>query len=201
MLEGPYLDEIRQGTLPSSDPNLEPILTLVTSRRQPILYPALKTCYKPIIDQITSEFYCLTNVFHVSVNFPVPALQDQDRIFERAFSVLAEGIAVHAFPGATVAITRSGQLAALKALGKFTYLAGSPSVTVDTIFDLASVSKVVATTAAAMILYERGQLDLEMPVSAIVPEFLQEDPRRSEITVHMLLAHCSGLPAYEKLFL
>src|SRR5262249_20338657 len=51
------------------------------------------------------------------------------------------------------------------------------------------------------ILYERGQLDLEMPVSAIVPEFLQEDPRRSEITVHMLLAHCSGLPAYEKLFL
>ena len=53
----------------------------------------------------------------------------------------------------------------------------------------------------AMILYERGVLDLEAPVVAIVPEFAGIDPRRREITIRMLLAHCSGLPAYEKLFL
>lgn len=53
----------------------------------------------------------------------------------------------------------------------------------------------------AMILYERGLLDLDMPLISIVGEFSGEDPRRDEITLRMLLAHSSGLPAYEKLFL
>ena len=56
----------------------------------------------------------------------------------------------------------------------------------------------------AMLLYERGLLDLDAPVSAIVPEFTSiaaKDPRRHEVTLRMLLAHSSGLPAYEKLFL
>ena len=58
----------------------------------------------------------------------------------------------------------------------------------------------------AMILYERGLLDLEMPVAAIVPEFVSAGSKgsefqRNEVTLRMLLAHSSGLPAYEKLFL
>jgi serine-type D-Ala-D-Ala carboxypeptidase len=52
----------------------------------------------------------------------------------------------------------------------------------------------------AMILYERGLLDLEAPVTAIVQEFAGADPGRREVTLRMLLAHSSGLPAYEKLF-
>jgi serine-type D-Ala-D-Ala carboxypeptidase len=74
-------------------------------------------------------------------------------------------------------------------------------VTTETIFDIASVTKVVATTSMAMILYERGLLDLEAPVVGVLPEFASEDARRSEVTLRMLLAHSSGLPAYEKLFL
>ena len=77
----------------------------------------------------------------------------------------------------------------------------SPLVTTATVFDLASVSKAVATTSMAMILYERGLIDLEAPVVSIVPEFAGSDTRRGDVTVHMLLAHSSGLPAYEKLFL
>jgi len=56
----------------------------------------------------------------------------------------------------------------------------------------------------AMLLYERGLLDLDTPVPAIVPEFIHDaakDPRRHQVTLRMLLAHSSGLPAYEKLFL
>lgn len=53
----------------------------------------------------------------------------------------------------------------------------------------------------AMILYQRGLLDLEIPVISIVGEFAGEDPRRDQVTLRMLLAHSSGLPAYEKLFL
>jgi CubicO group peptidase (beta-lactamase class C family) len=81
---------------------------------------------------------------------------------------------------------------------------GQGAVNPSTLFDLASLTKVVATTPMAMLLYERGLLDLDAPVSAIVPEFAQDaakDPRRQEVTLRMLLSHSSGLPAYEKLFL
>ena len=88
----------------------------------------------------------------------------------------------------------------LKAFGRFTYEPDSPETTPATVFDLASVTKVVATTSMAMILYERGLLDLDLPVVAVVAEFAGEDPRRDAVTLRMLLAHSSGLPAYEKLF-
>jgi CubicO group peptidase (beta-lactamase class C family) len=52
-----------------------------------------------------------------------------------------------------------------------------------------------------MMLYERGLLDLDLPVVAVVAEFAGEDPRRDAVTLRMLLAHSSGLPAYERLFL
>ena len=59
----------------------------------------------------------------------------------------------------------------------------------------------------AMLLYERGVLDLEEPIAGVIPEFVSgmmaadRDSRRHDVTFHMLLAHSSGLPAYEKLFL
>lgn len=121
--------------------------------------------------------------------------------FQRAFGLLEDAITVRVFPGCSVAVTLNGELIAHHALGQFTYEPESPRVEPSTIFDLASVSKAVATTTMAMILYERGVLDLEAPVGAIVPEFAGGDPVRSRVTVRMLLAHSSGLPAYEKLFL
>ncbi|MFZ0290393.1 MAG: serine hydrolase domain-containing protein [Candidatus Sulfotelmatobacter sp.] len=130
-------------------------------------------------------------------------LERQDGIFARPYSILEEAIAQHAFPAASIAITHCGGLVALKAFGRFTYEPNSPAVTPTTLFDLASVTKIVATTSMAMLLYERGLLDLDAPVDAIVPEFLQavSDARRHNVTLRMLLAHSSGLPAYEKLFL
>jgi len=132
------------------------------------------------------------------------AFDHQDEVFESAFSILREAIDQRAFPGAAVAVTHQGRLVALKALGRFTYELNSPSVTPTTLFDLASVTKVVATTAMAMVLYECGLLDLDTPVTAITPEFTlaaEKDSRRRNVTLRMLLAHSSGLPAYEKLFL
>jgi serine-type D-Ala-D-Ala carboxypeptidase len=104
-----------------------------------------------------------------------------------------------------VAVTHEGELVALKAFGRFTYEPESSEVAPATIFDLASVSKVVATTSMAIILYQRGLLDLDAPIALIVPEFATSDSgndaRRRDVTFRMLLAHSSGLPAYEKLFL
>jgi serine-type D-Ala-D-Ala carboxypeptidase len=126
---------------------------------------------------------------------------DQDKVFANAFGVLQEAITARSFPGASMAVTLCGKLVARKSFGRFTYESASASIVTETIFDLASLTKVLATTPMAMILYERGQLDLEAPVRGILPEFASEDPRRSNVTFRMLLAHSSGLPAYEKLFL
>ena len=125
----------------------------------------------------------------------------QDERFRDAFGILEKALAARAFPACSLAVTFRGELVVHKALGRFTYDPASPEVSTASIFDLASLTKVVATTAMAMILYERGLLDLEAPVTAIVPEFAGDDDHRREITLRMLLAHSSGLPAYEKLFL
>jgi serine-type D-Ala-D-Ala carboxypeptidase len=136
-----------------------------------------------------------------AVHFPALAYERQDTVFTAAFEVLRQAIVARAFPAASIAITHRGQLTALRAFGRFTYDADSPQTRPDSVFDLASLSKVVATTAMAMVLYERGLLDLDAPVVGIVPEFARNDPRCRGVTFRMLLAHASGLPAYVKLFL
>ena len=173
------------------------------------LYAPPQLCYNPNIEHtipLSESSSSLNTGAKTAANFPAPGYQQQDAVFGRAFDVLRKAIVAQSFPGVSTAVTYRGKLIALRALGRFTYEADSPEVTTASIFDLASVSKVVATTSMAMILYERGLLDLETPVVAIVPEFAatesgENDPRRREVTVHMLLSHSSGLPAYEKLFL
>jgi CubicO group peptidase (beta-lactamase class C family) len=133
----------------------------------------------------------------------IDAFEHQNEQFADAFSILRTAIADRAFPAASIAVTYRGNLTALAALGNFTY-EPTPEAQPATLFDLASLTKVVATTPTAMLLYERGLLDLEAAVAAVVPEFLTgtvPDLRRKDVTLRMLLAHSSGLPAYEKLFL
>jgi serine-type D-Ala-D-Ala carboxypeptidase len=145
-------------------------------------------------------------------------------VFSSPFSLIREAIRDHAFPAASIAVGRAGKLVASQAFGSFVYAedlgnaaassrplgswdtGSQPDLSPKTLFDLASVTKVVATTTMAMILYERGQFDLAAPIVSTIPEFLIDscgelDPRRQEVTFRMLLAHSSGLPAYEKLFL
>ena len=122
-------------------------------------------------------------------------------MFAQAFALLQNAIAERTFPAASVAITHKGRLVACKAFGHFTYDPGAAETTPDSIFDVASVTKIVATTSMAMVLYTLGLLDLDMPVVGLVPEFAADNPRNPEVTIRMLLAHSSGLPAYEKLFL
>ncbi|MGA7079340.1 MAG: serine hydrolase [Terriglobales bacterium] len=134
-------------------------------------------------------------------SFLVRNCSAQDERFRSGFDILEMAIAGRAFPACSLAVTFRGELVAHKTFGRFTYDPASPEVTTASLFDLASLTKVVATTSMAMILYERGVLDLEAPVAAIVPEFADNDASRREVTLRMLLAHSSGLPAYEKLFL
>ncbi|MGH9670057.1 MAG: serine hydrolase domain-containing protein [Terriglobales bacterium] len=133
-------------------------------------------------------------------HFPAPDSGDQERRFSRAFGILRQAIAARAFPGASVAVTHRGKLVALAGFGRFTYDPGSPTVTADTVFDLASLTKVLATTTMTMLLFERGVLELEAPVAGVLPEFRRDDLRRGQVTLRMLLAHSSGLPGYLRLY-
>jgi serine-type D-Ala-D-Ala carboxypeptidase len=92
--------------------------------------------------------------------------------FERAWKVLREGIAQRVFPGAAAAITLAGELIALRGFGRLTYEENVPEVTGETIFDVASLTKVMAATSMAMVLYERGVLDLDARVAARTREEL-----------------------------
>ena len=160
---------------------------------------ASRLCYNPIRSQTTLSL-ALPNR-EAGFSFLVRNCSAQDQRFRSAFDILEKAIAGRAFPACSLAVTFRGEVVAHKSLGRFTYDPASPEVTAASLFDVASLTKVVATTAMAMILYERGVLDLEAPVTAVVPEFANDDARRREVTLRMLLAHSSGLPAYEKLFL
>jgi len=135
----------------------------------------------------------------------IPAWEEQETRFARAFAIIREAIAQHAFPGAALAVAHNSALVASQGFGRFTYDNLSPAVAAGTIYDLASLTKVLATTPLAMLLYERGELALEEPLAETLPEFVTAAPTeeqgwRRAVTIRMLLAHSSGLPAYEKLF-
>jgi CubicO group peptidase (beta-lactamase class C family) len=136
---------------------------------------------------------------------PRPACEGQEQQFARAFAIIRQAIVEGAFPGAALAVSYHGALVAAQGFGRFTCEEKSAAVQADTVFDLASLTKVVATTAVAMLLYERGEFLLDEPVAQSMPEFVRLEPkhqqaRREAVTIRMLLAHSSGLPAYEKLF-
>jgi beta-glucosidase-like glycosyl hydrolase/CubicO group peptidase (beta-lactamase class C family) len=105
-------------------------------------------------------------------------------------SLLRAAIADRAFPGAAVAIGRDQALVKLAGYGYFTYDSETP-VTPESLFDLASMTKVVVTTTAAMKLFEQGKLDLDAPVARFVPEFGANG--KAEIRIRDLLTHTSGL--------
>ncbi len=123
--------------------------------------------------------------------------------FPAAHALLQQAITARAFPGAAYGILLRGQVLATESVGRFTYDLDAPAMLPETIFDMASVSKVLGTTALAMLLCERGQLALDAPIAERLPKFVQDEPADSlkrTITARMLLAHSSGLPAYARLY-
>jgi CubicO group peptidase (beta-lactamase class C family) len=137
-----------------------------------------------------------------SVPIPETALAGRQR-FQVARDVLVQAVAERAFPGAAFGVWHEGAVVAMDAVGAFTYDADAPAVTPATVYDLASLTKVISTTAIAMLLYDRGILDLDARLGDILPAFVIGDERgtgRIRVTLRSLLAHSSGLPSYGQLF-
>ncbi|MGH9692851.1 MAG: serine hydrolase domain-containing protein, partial [Bryobacteraceae bacterium] len=121
--------------------------------------------------------------------------------------ILEKAVREHAFPGCAFAVLAPGDAQpsedAAYAVGQFTYEPDARPVGPGTVFDLASLTKVLATTAAVMLLNDRRQLALDTPLAEWLPEFAAtglSDFRRPRVTLRMLLDHSSGLPGYVRLF-
>src|SRR5678815_5208675 len=114
-------------------------------------------------------------------------LESIDRVVQR-------GIAAGGYPGAAVVVGRRGAAVWEKGIGRLSWEKTSPWVSTDrTIYDLASLTKVVGTTSALMVLYDEGKIRLDEPVKTYIPEFVGGAKER--VTLRMLLEHRSGLPA------
>lgn len=132
----------------------------------------------------------------------LPPIEVRNR-FAAAYGVLGAAIAQRAFPGCAFGVLAGGKVLLQDALGRFTYDADSSAVTPETKYDVASLTKVVATTAAAMLLYQRGLLELDMPLAELLPGFVVGRPPGTwarHVTLRHLLAHSSGLPGYVEFF-
>ncbi len=103
-----------------------------------------------------------------------------------------------AFPGAVLIVGHRGAIALEAAVGRLDYAPESSPVTPDTIYDLASLSKAIGTTTAAMMLHESGMLLLDAPVQDYLPEF--RGAGKEKVTISQLLTHSAGLPAWLPLY-
>lgn len=145
-----------------------------------------------------------SRVFMPLPHIPTPhSAAGQRTRFASAYSVLEQAIEQRAFPGAAFSVLAGNEIVAIDGVGRFTYDPASPAVTASTVYDLASLTKVLATTALAMLLYQRDKLPLDQPLAEILPAFCQDEESggpRHQVTLRMLLAHASGLPGYAPLF-
>ena len=118
------------------------------------------------------------------------AAQDED--FRQIDHIVESAIAAHKFPGAVVIAGHGGHIVFHRAYGHRTLTPEPEPMTEDTVFDLASLTKVLATAPSVMQLYEQGRFRLNDPVAMYLPEFAANG--KQDITIRQLLTHYSGLP-------
>jgi len=119
--------------------------------------------------------------------------------FSSVDTLIEKAIRDSAFPGAVMLIAQNGRVLHKKAFGHLIYDPLSAPMQTNTIFDLASVTKVIATTTATMLCYDRGLFKLDDKVVKYLPKFGKQG--KQNITIRNLLLHNSGFPPFKRFFL
>jgi len=112
--------------------------------------------------------------------------------------VVQRGIEAGGYPGASLVVGRKGYSVWQRGFGTLDWTRKSRVTADESIYDLASLTKVVATTTALMVLYDQGKVELDAPVSRYLPEFT--GGLRDQVTVRHLLTHRAGLSAGRELW-
>lgn len=154
--------------------------------------PRLNTNYLMIY--VILFFHLLAFILLLPVSSKGDHNNPQDLPFEfdftRVDSIVYEGIRDSVYPGAVLVIGNAGGIVYRQSYGGFDYSENAIRMHPGTVFDLASVTKVLATTLAIMKLYDQGKIDLFAPVAAYIPEFAQND--KDSVLIKNLLLHNSG---------
>jgi uncharacterized protein YbbC (DUF1343 family) len=132
----------------------------------------------------------LTLLFLGSVTV-VAQTSDVQGLAARVDPIVEEAVRANLIPGAVLAVGHHGQVVYRKAYGFRSLVPTREPMTLDTIFDAASLTKVVATTPSLMKLFEQGKIRMDDPVTKYLPEF---QGGKSDITIRLLMTHFSGLP-------
>lgn len=133
------------------------------------------------------------------VNATTGRAQAPAQAYDELDRVVRQGIRQGIYPGAVVVIGRRDSIVYARGYGHFTWKPSSPVPTPDsTVWDIASITKVVGTASAAMRLVDSGRLILDAPVGRYLPRF--SGGAKDRVTVRMLLDHTSGLRSYAPLF-
>ena len=142
-----------------------------------MVLPGLSMCCRPVVRE------------------EAPVLREAPKLtFEQIDKIVEEEIAKNNFPGAVVLIGRQDEILYWKAFGHQMIEPNIEATNKDTVFDLASLTKPIATAPSIMILRDRGQIDLDDRVGKYLPAFACNG--KEEVRIRHLLTHTSGLPAY-----
>ena len=164
----------------------------------------MKPPFLPAFSWLTRQTWLLAAVASVSLAIPSEAGLQKAKL-SAIDQAIRDAIVEEKIPGAVVWLESKGEVYS-QAYGRRVISPTSEKMTVDTIFDVASLTKVLATTTAVLHLHEQGRLDIDAPVSEWIPEFLRGGIRpepndkevspedREKITIRHLLTHQSGLP-------
>jgi uncharacterized protein YbbC (DUF1343 family)/CubicO group peptidase (beta-lactamase class C family) len=128
----------------------------------------------------------------VALALPAAAQQSAPPNFSSINRLMANALKTHLIPGAVILVGHNGHVVFEKAYGNRSYIPTPVPMTVNTIFDMASITKVMATTTAVMQLYQQGRFRLNDPVSKYLPAFAANG--KQSITIRQIMTHYSGLP-------
>ena len=125
---------------------------------------------------------------------------DADRLAE-IDAMMVAALEDSTSPGAVLAIARHGRFVRLRGYGKLDWAESAGPADARSIYDVASLTKVVGTTTAAMLLVDEGRLDLDAAVVDYLPWWAAGDPAKESVTVRHLLLHRAGLPPFRPFYL
>ena len=163
------------------------------------------------------DYHC-RRVLHAKYHYVLPYLDDEIQVPDeshkevcadivadlnlninrRIDTIVNNAIAAGAMPGCQIVVLHNGRKMIDRTYGHVTYRTEADAVQPSTVYDLASLTKVCATTLAVMKLYEEGKIDLDGKLSRYLPYLRGTD--KENITLKQALSHCAGLKAYDNLW-
>lgn len=155
------------------------------------------------IAPVTAKLPVTTNAFSIGSGINMMPLQTSFELLEEKFaaekfkavdSIALQGIREKAYPGCQIVALQNGRIVYQKSFGKYTYDSDAKMVDNGTMYDLASLTKVLSSALALMKLSSEGKFDYHKKIKEYLPEYAGSD--KGEIVIEDLLAHQAGLPAW-----